>query len=79
MSPHGDGTEVSMMDRFAEDGFETVEVEGESVHSMYWATPLEGDVVRIEWLGAASPRPQRLIAGPQNDVDFSLRDLGRRA
>jgi hypothetical protein len=50
----------TMMDRFAEADYEPVEVDGELVHPMYRTALAEGDVVRIEWLGAASPRVQGL-------------------
>ena len=47
-----------MMERFAASSFEPVEFEGATVHAMYWAAVTTGDIVEIEWLSAASPRPQ---------------------
>jgi hypothetical protein len=46
--------------RFDEADYEPVEVDGELVHPFYRTSLSEGDVVRIEWLSAASPRIQGL-------------------
>lgn len=51
---------TSMMQRFAESGFEPVEVNGDLVHPMYRVQVQQGDRVRIEWLRATSPRVQGL-------------------
>jgi hypothetical protein len=53
-------TEPSMMERFAESGFEPVEVDGELVHAMYTTPVAVGDVVRVTWESARSPRVQGL-------------------
>ena len=51
---------TSMMQRFAESGFEPVEVNGDLVHAMYRFDVERGDRIRIEWLRAESPRVQGL-------------------
>ena len=50
----------TMMNRFAAADFGPVEVDGQLVHPMYRSDISEGDVVRIEWISAASPRMQGL-------------------
>jgi hypothetical protein len=50
----------SMMERFAESGFEPVELHGELVHAMYRSAVAAGDVVRVIWETAESPRAQGL-------------------
>jgi hypothetical protein len=51
---------TSMMQRFADSGFEPVDVDGDLVHPMYRVQIEQGDRVRIEWLRAGSPRVQGL-------------------
>jgi hypothetical protein len=53
-------TDPTMMDLFAEADWGPVEVDGQPVHPMYRTEISEGDVVRVEWLSAASPRVQGL-------------------
>jgi len=48
------------MTQFAESGFEPIERDGAVVHPMYRRRLRAGDLVRITWLSAASPRVQGL-------------------
>ena len=50
----------SLMTRFVESGFKPVEFDGELVHPMYRADLREGNVVRVTWISAGSPRVQGL-------------------
>jgi hypothetical protein len=52
--------QTSLMSRFAESGFEPVEVEGRLVHPMLRLTPGPGDRLDIGWVSANSPRIQGL-------------------
>ena len=49
---------TSLMDRYLASGFAPIDFQGEPVHPMYRAEISEGDRVRLNWLGAASPRVQ---------------------
>jgi hypothetical protein len=51
---------TSMMERFAQVGFEPVEVNGKVVHPIYRASVEQGDRIRITWLSAHAPRVQGL-------------------
>jgi hypothetical protein len=50
----------SMMRRFSEAGFQPIEVNARTVHPMVRLAIDVGDVVRVTWLGAGSPRVQGL-------------------
>jgi hypothetical protein len=49
-----------MMLRFAESGFEPVEVDGQFVHPMLRLDPKPGDRLEIRWVSANAPRIQGL-------------------
>src|SRR5690242_8453756 len=50
----------SMMQRFVDNAFEPIDYEGRTVHPQVSFDVATGDELHIEWVSAASPRPQGL-------------------